>query len=156
MLDPYFSGTKLKFLLDTVPGLRVRAERGDVLFGTVDSFLIWRLTGGKRHVTDVSNASRTLLFNIHTLDWDDELLEILGVPRAMLPEVRASSEWYGETDGSLSRCADSHRRRRRRSAGGALRPGLLRAGVGEEHVRHRLLPAAQHRSGSRCRRRTAC
>ena len=101
VLDPYFSGTKLKFLLDTVPGLKVRAERGDVLFGTVDSFLIWRLTGGKRHVTDVSNASRTLLYNIHTLEWDDTLLEILGVPRAMLPEVRASSEWYGETDASL-------------------------------------------------------
>ena len=102
VLDPYFSGTKLKFLLDTVAGLKVRAERGDVLFGTVDSFLIWRLTGGMRHVTDVSNASRTLLFNIHTLDWDDTLLEILGVPRAMLPEVRASSEWYGETEASLS------------------------------------------------------
>ena len=74
MLDPYFSGTKLKHLLDTIPGLRARAERGDVLFGTVDSFLIWRLTGGRVHVTDVSNASRTLLFNIHTLEWDDELL----------------------------------------------------------------------------------
>jgi glycerol kinase len=101
VLDPYFSGTKLKFLLDSVAGLKVRAERGDVLFGTVDSYLIWRLTGGKRHVTDVSNASRTLLFNIHTLDWDDTLLEILGVPRAMLPEVRASSEWYGEAAASL-------------------------------------------------------
>src|SRR4029453_15523272 len=101
VLDPYFSGTKLKFLLDTVPGLKVRAERGDVLFGTVDSFLIWRLTGGKRHVTDVSNASRTLLYNIHTLEWDETLLEILGVPRAVLPVVRPSSEWYGETDASL-------------------------------------------------------
>jgi glycerol kinase len=101
VLDPYFSGTKLKFLLDTVPGLRVRAERGDVLFGTVDSFLIWRLTGGARHVTDVSNASRTLLFNIHTLEWDDTLLEVLQIPRAMLPEVRPSSEWYGETETSL-------------------------------------------------------
>ncbi len=101
VLDPYFSGTKLKFLLDTIPGLRVRAERGDVLFGTVDSFLIWRLTGGARHVTDVSNASRTLLFNIHTLEWDDTLLEVLQIPRAMLPEVRPSSEWYGETETSL-------------------------------------------------------
>ena len=98
VLDPYFSGTKLKHLLDTVPGLRERAERGDVLFGTVDTFLIWRLTAGRAHVTDVSNASRTLLFNIHTLDWDIELLRILGVPRAMLPEVRASSERYGDTD----------------------------------------------------------
>ncbi len=101
VLDPYFSGTKLKFLLDSVPGLRARAERGDVLFGTVDSFLIWRLTGGKRHVTDVSNAARTLLFNIHTMEWDDTLLEILGVPRAMLPEVRSNSEWFGETEASL-------------------------------------------------------
>jgi glycerol kinase len=101
VLDPYFSGTKLKHLLDTVPGLRERAARGDVLFGTVDSFLIWRLTGGRVHVSDVSNASRTLLFNIHELDWDDELLGILGVPRAMLPEVRGSSERYGETDASL-------------------------------------------------------
>ncbi len=101
VLDPYFSGTKLKYLLDTVPGLRARAERGDVLFGTVDSFLIWRLTGGRLHITDPSNASRTLLFNIHTLSWDDELLRALDVPRAMLPDVRSSSEVYGETDASL-------------------------------------------------------
>jgi glycerol kinase len=84
-------------LLDTLPGLRGRAEQGEVLFGTVDTFLLWRLSGGKLHLTDYSNASRTLMFNIHTLDWDDELLKILGVPRAMLPEVRQSSERYGET-----------------------------------------------------------
>jgi glycerol kinase len=101
VVDPYFSGTKIKYLLDSLPGLRTRACRGEVLFGTVDSFLIWRLTAGRRHVTDVSNASRTLLFNIHTLDWDDELLKILDVPRAMLPEVRSSSEIYGETESSL-------------------------------------------------------
>ncbi|HUG91678.1 MAG TPA: glycerol kinase GlpK [Planctomycetaceae bacterium] len=101
VVDAYFSGTKVKHLLDTVGGLRARAERGEVLFGTIDSFLIWRLTGGRRHITDISNASRTLLFNIHTLDWDDELLAILGVPRAMLPEVRPSSEVYGETDAGL-------------------------------------------------------
>jgi glycerol kinase len=98
VVDAYFSGTKVKHLLDTVPGLRARAEAGDVLFGTVDTFLIWRLTGGRQHVTDVSNASRTLMFDIHTLDWDDELLRILGVPRKMLPQVRASSEVYGQTD----------------------------------------------------------
>ncbi len=97
VIDAYFSGTKIKHLLDTIPGLRERAARGEVLFGTIESFLIWRLTGGKRHITDVSNASRTLLFNIHTLDWDDDLLKLLGVPRAMLPEVRGSSEVYGET-----------------------------------------------------------
>jgi glycerol kinase len=98
VLDAYFSGTKVKHILDSVDGLRARAARGEVLFGTIDTFLIWRLTRGRCHVTDVSNASRTLLFNIHTLDWDDELLKILDVPRAMLPEVRSSSEVYGETD----------------------------------------------------------
>lgn len=98
VLDPYFSGTKIRHLLDTLPGLRSRAERGEILFGTVDSFLIWRLSGGKRHVTDVSNASRTLLFNLHTLDWDDELLKLLNVPRAMLPDVCSSSEVYAESD----------------------------------------------------------
>jgi glycerol kinase len=98
LLDPYFSGTKIKYLLDTHDGLRRRASSGEVLFGTVDTWLIWRLTGGRRHVTDYSNASRTLLFDIRTLDWDDELLRLLDVPRAMLPEVRSSSEVYGHTD----------------------------------------------------------
>jgi glycerol kinase len=101
VVDAYFSGTKIAHLLDTITGLRARAEKGDVLFGTVDSFLIWRLTGGKRHVTDYSNASRTLVYNIHKLDWDDELLRILKIPRAMLPEVLPSSAVYGETDRSL-------------------------------------------------------
>ena len=96
VVDAYFSGTKIKHLLDTIPGLRTRAERGEILFGTVDSFLIWRLTGGKRHVTDVTNASRTMLFNLHTLAWDDELLKLLDIPRAMLPEIRSSSEIYAE------------------------------------------------------------
>lgn len=101
VVDAYFSGTKIKHLLDTIDGARQRARRGEVLFGTIDSWLIWRLSGGKRHVTDYSNASRTLIFNIHTLDWDDELLEILDIPRAMLPEVRPSSEVYGMADPSL-------------------------------------------------------
>jgi glycerol kinase len=101
VVDAYFSGTKIRHLLDTVSGARAAAERGDVLFGTVETFLLWRLSGGKLHVTDVSNASRTLLFNIHTLSWDDELLKLLNVPRAMLPEVRSCSEVYGETDPSL-------------------------------------------------------
>lgn len=98
VVDAYFSGTKIKHLLDSFDGLRDRAARGEVLFGTIDTFLIWRLTGGRVHITDVSNASRTLLFNIHTLQWDDELLKLLDVPRAMLPEVRSSSEVYGTTD----------------------------------------------------------
>src|SRR3954470_10643614 len=101
LLDPYFSGTKIAHLLENTAGLKARADRGEILFGTVDSFLIWRLTGGRCHATDVSNARRTLLFNIHTLQWDDELLRILGVPRAMLPEVRSSSEKYAETESGL-------------------------------------------------------
>jgi glycerol kinase len=98
VVDPYFSGTKIKYLLDHNEELRLRGEKGEVLFGTVDSFLIWRLTGGKRHVTDVSNASRTLIYNIHKREWDDELLGILDIPRRMLPEVLPSSHVYGETD----------------------------------------------------------
>jgi len=101
VLDPYFSGTKIAYLLDSIAGLRDRCERGEILFGTVDSYLVWRLTGGRVHVTDVSNASRTLLFNLHTLDWDDELLAILKIPRAILPPVKSSSEVYGETDEKL-------------------------------------------------------
>jgi glycerol kinase len=101
VIDAYFSGTKIKYLLDTIPGLRARAEKVEILFGTVDSFLIWRLTGGKRHVTDVTNASRTMLFNINSLQWDDELLEKLTIPRAILPEVKSCSEVYGETEPSL-------------------------------------------------------
>jgi glycerol kinase len=95
LLDPYFSGTKVSWILDQVNGARERAERGELCFGTIDSFLIWRLTGGKSHVTDATNASRTLLYNIHTGTWDDELLEILRVPRAMLPEVKDCAAEFG-------------------------------------------------------------
>jgi glycerol kinase len=101
VIDPYFSGTKLKWLLDNVDGLRERAERGELAFGTIDSYLINRLTGGEVHVTDVTNASRTMLFNIHTLDWDDDILREFDIPRSMLPEVRGSSEVYGHTDARL-------------------------------------------------------
>ncbi|WP_242284368.1 glycerol kinase GlpK [Bacillus cereus] len=97
LIDAYFSGTKVKWILDNVEGAREKAENGDLLFGTIDSWLVWKLSGGKAHVTDYSNASRTLMFNIHDLQWDDELLEILTVPKSMLPEVRPSSEIYGET-----------------------------------------------------------
>ena len=100
-VDSYFSGTKIRWILDNVAGAREAAEAGHLAFGTVDSWLVWHLTGGKLHVTDVSNASRTLLFNIHTLAWDDELLALLGVPRSMLPEVRSSSEVFGHTATSL-------------------------------------------------------
>ncbi|MDA0835958.1 MAG: glycerol kinase GlpK [Planctomycetota bacterium] len=98
VIDPYFSGTKIRYLLETQPSLRTQAEQGKILFGTVDSFLMWRLSGGKYHITDVSNASRTMLFNLHQLDWDDDLLKLLDIPRGMLPEVRPTSEIYGVTD----------------------------------------------------------
>ncbi|RED55967.1 glycerol kinase GlpK [Cohnella lupini] len=98
LIDPYFSGTKIKWLLAHVEGAREKAENGDVLFGTIDSWLVWKLTGGKVHVTDYSNASRTLMYNIHELAWDEELLGILDIPASMLPEVRSSSEVYGRTD----------------------------------------------------------
>jgi glycerol kinase len=101
VIDAYFSGTKLAWLLDNVPGLREKAERGQALFGTIDSFLIWRLSGGKLHVTDVSNASRTMLYNIHTHDWDAEILARLRIPEAMLPGVRPSSQVYGATEPDL-------------------------------------------------------
>ena len=97
LLDPYFSGTKIAWMLDNVPGARAAAEAGELAFGTVDSWLIWKLTGGALHATDTTNASRTLLWNIHTGAWDPELLDALGVPAAMLPEVRSSSEVYAET-----------------------------------------------------------
>jgi glycerol kinase len=97
LIDAYFSGTKVKWILDNVEGAREKAEQGKLLFGTIDTWLIWKLSGGKAHVTDYSNASRTLMFNIFDLKWDEELLDILGVPKSMLPEVKSSSEIYGKT-----------------------------------------------------------
>ncbi|SFD82041.1 glycerol kinase GlpK [Bacillus sp. UNCCL81] len=97
LIDAYFSGTKVKWILDNVEGAREKAERGELLFGTIDTWLVWKLSGGNVHVTDYSNASRTLMYNIHDLSWDDELLEMLTVPKSMLPEVRSSSEVYGHT-----------------------------------------------------------
>ncbi len=101
VIDAYFSGTKVKWLLDHVEGARVKAEKGDLLFGTMDTWLIWKLTDGEVHVTDYSNASRTLMYNIHELDWDQELLDILTIPISMLPQVRSSSEVYGYTSKRL-------------------------------------------------------
>jgi len=95
IIDAYFSGTKVRWILDNVPGARERAQRGELKFGTVDSWLVWNLTGGKVHVTDVTNASRTMLFNINTLEWDSELLDLLDVPASMMPQVKSSSEVYG-------------------------------------------------------------
>lgn len=101
VIDAYFSATKVKWILDHVEGARERAERGELLFGTVETWLIWKLTKGAVHVTDYSNASRTMMFNINTLEWDDEILEELDIPRCMLPQVKESSEIYGETDPSF-------------------------------------------------------
>src|SRR5581483_4114269 len=101
VLDAYFSATKLKWILDHVKGARRRAEAGKLAFGTVDAWLVWKLTGGKAHITDVTNASRTLLYNIHKQDWDQELLELFRIPRAVLPEVRASSDVHSETSANL-------------------------------------------------------
>jgi len=101
LLDAYFSGTKIKWILDNVDGAREKAEEGKLAFGTIDSWLIWKLTDGKKHVTDVTNASRTLLFNIHKREWDNEILELLDIPKSLLPEVKSSSEVYGEISPSL-------------------------------------------------------
>jgi len=101
LIDAYFSGTKIKWILDNVEGVRKRAEKGELKFGTVDSWLIWKLTRGRVHVTDYSNASRTMIYNIFDLKWDDDLLKILNIPKSLLPEVKESSEIYGYTDASV-------------------------------------------------------
>ncbi|CDO03227.1 Glycerol kinase [Oceanobacillus picturae] len=97
LIDPYFAGTKVKWILDNVDGAREKADNGELMFGTVDTWLVYKLTGGEQHITDYSNASRTLMYNIYDLEWDEELLDILGVPKSMLPEVKQSSEVYGKT-----------------------------------------------------------
>jgi glycerol kinase len=96
VIDSYFSGTKIKWILDHVPGARAKAERGDLLFGTIDTWLIWNMTRGRSHVTDVTNASRTMLFNLHSLSWDEQMLEALDIPESMLPEVKQSADFFGE------------------------------------------------------------
>ncbi len=101
VIDAYFSGSKIRWMLDNVPGAEERARRGELAFGTIDSWLIWKLTGGARHVTDVTNASRTMLFNLHTLEWDDELLKLFDIPASLLPEVVGSSEICGTASGAL-------------------------------------------------------
>lgn len=98
VIDPYFSGSKIKWILDQIPGSRERARRGELLFGTVDSWLVWKMTQGRVHVTDFTNASRTMIFNIHSLSWDQKMLQVLDIPQEMLPQVRTSSEIYGQTN----------------------------------------------------------
>ena len=146
-LATYFSGPKVRWILDNVDGAREKAEAGDLIFGNMDTWCIWNLTGGPNgglHITDVTNASRTMLMDLKTLAWDEDIADTIGVPMSMLPEIRASSEVYGEVKtGNLT--GVQRRRRPRRPAGGDVRPGLLRRRRGQEHVRHRQLHAAQHR-----------
>ena len=148
-LSTYFSGPKITWILENVPGARERAESGELAFGNMDTWLLWNLTGGARggvHATDVTNASRTMLMDLQTLEWHEPSLELMGVPRAMLPEIRSSSEIYGEAAGTAlgGRAGGGDPRR---SAGGAFRADVLPAGGGQEHLRDGLLPARQHRRG---------
>ena len=147
VLDPYFSATKLKWILDHVGGAQAQADRGELAFGTVDSWLIWHLTSGQKHVTDVTNASRTLLFNVVKGEWDPELLQLFGIPESMLPEVVWSSERVGEVTTALGRRRRGDCGHCRRPAGGALRTVVLAGGRGQKHLRNRLLPAAERRRG---------
>ena len=125
ILDAYFSATKIKWMLDHVAGAKEKAQNGKILFGTVETWLIWKLTKGKVHVTDYSNAARTMLFNIHTLKWDEEILKLLDIPACILPEVVPSSGVCGKDGCCVFRRRNSHRRRCGRSAGGAFWSGLL-------------------------------
>src|SRR4051795_9725825 len=167
-LSTYFSGPKIAWILDNVDGARERAENGELAFGTMDSWVLWNLTGGTDggiHVTDVTNASRTLLMDLSSLDWHEPSLELMGIPRAILPEIRSSSQQYGEASRTAGRGPPlqpavrrgarnrprrpAARRHPRRPAGRALRPDLLRAGRRQEHVRDRVVPAGEHRRGDR-------
>ena len=140
LLDPYFSATKIGWMLDHVEGARARAERGELAFGTVDTFLLWRLTGGAVHATDATNASRTLLCDIQKGAWDDDLLKLFGVPRAMLPEMKQCRDDFGATDAALFGARTPDSRHRRRSAGRADRPGLFHARHAQIDLWHWLLP----------------
>ena len=144
VIDPYFSSTKLAWLLDQ-PGIRRKAEAGRLRFGTVDSFLIWRLTNGRKHCTDATNASRTQLYDIARHAWSDTLLDYFGIPAAVLPEVKDSVDDFGVSDPAHFGVALPILRRRRRSAGSPRRPGLSRAGHDQEHLRHRLLSHDEYR-----------
>ena len=139
VIDPYFSATKVKWILDNVAGAQAKADRGELAFGTVDSWLIWHLTSGHRHVTDVTNASRTMLYNVVEGRWDTELLRLFGIPESMLPEVVWSSQRVGEVTTTLGLGGTDDRRHCRRPAGRPLRTDLLAPGRSQEHLRNRLL-----------------
>jgi glycerol kinase len=135
IIDPYFSGTKVAWILDNVPGARERAVRGELLFGTVDCYLLWRLTGGKVHASDATNASRTLLFNIHEGGWDDDLLKLIRVPRAMLPEVKDSSHRFGDTvpdlfDGAIAVCGIAGDQQAATIGQACFTPGMIKSTYG--------------------------
>ena len=146
LLDPYFSASKIAWLLDNIDGARAAANAGKLAFGTIDTFLLWRLTGGKVHATDASNAARTLLFDIDTGQWDRDLCDLFRVPQSVLPQVRDNAGHFGDTDPSLFGGGYLHPRHGRRPAGGDHRPGLLLARDDQVHLRHRLLCGAEHRS----------
>ena len=145
--DAYFSGTKIKWILDHVEGARDKAKRGEILFGTVDTWLLWKLTNGKVHATDYTNASRTMLYDIHKLDWDDELLKALDIPRAMLPEVRPSCGIFGYTElqGVQIRLRASQATSRRRCSARRVCPRRRK-----EYVWDRLLPVDEHGRNAVC------
>ncbi|MBL0381021.1 MAG: hypothetical protein JKP90_15440 [Desulfofustis sp. PB-SRB1] len=145
LIDPYFSATKIQWILENVAGAREKAEKGALAFGTVDSFLLWRMTGGRVHATDATNAARTMLFNIHDNCWDDELLEVLQIPSSLLPDVYDSSAEFGMTDAGDVRCAGACLRYSRRPAGRPGRSGMFSAGNAQSHLRYRLLCRAQYR-----------
>ena len=149
IIDAYFSATKIKWILDHVEGARERAERGELLFGTVETWLIWKLTKGKVHVTDYSNASRTMLFNINTLEWDEEILNLLDIPSSMLSQGYAVQLYLWNDRQLLFWRADSDRRSGRRPAVRTVRAGLFPSGSGEKYVRDRLLPFDEYR-GKAC------
>ena len=142
LLDSYFSGTKIKWILDNVAGAREKATKGQLRFGTVDSFLLWRLTGGKEHSTDATNASRTMLYNIHDNCWEKEILELLDIPeRSFARSKRLFGRFRADRPGSF-RGIDPHRRHRRRPAGGSGRTGLFSAGDDKIDLWHRLFRRA--------------
>ena len=146
VIDAYFSGTKIKWILDHVPGAREKANRGELAFGTVDSWLVWKLTQGRTHVTDVSNASRTLIYNIHTLEWDQELLDLMEIPASMLPRVASSSEIYDHTNTTLFASKVPISGHRRRPAGGPFRTDVPRGRHGKKYLWNRLLYADEYRN----------
>ncbi len=146
LLDPYFSATKIRWMLDNVAGARARAEKGELAFGTVDTYLLWRLTNGQVHATDATNASRTLLFNIRSGAWDEELLRLFEVPPSLLPKVRNTAGEFGTAAAEHLGNGDSYSRRRRRPASCARRSGLPAAWYGQSDLRNRRIHPAQYRA----------